>query len=252
MSCWHKHIVYDPLSKGLLPCDTAFGGLVISLTLTLHSKNPLLVTAIQRFRRRSLWLFQRHYLALDADIIISEVRFSDLWRAARGQKKSFPKSGEWKGTQMKPDWVSSCTTMNNQSRTLPSGHKDLTFAEEKQAPFKHKNMHQGLIQSLWSNNEAVLNSVWVKPLMNTVQSALPKHTAPITILVPGQVRELGYDLHRSLNDLWNKWNFPFLNKICWAAHIAISSYGIYRTSSVSGVCMLSLEVQVSIKKVQHF
>lgn len=57
MSCWHKHIGYD-LSKGLLPCDTAFGGLV-TMTLTLDRKNPLLVTAIQLCRKKSLWLFQR-------------------------------------------------------------------------------------------------------------------------------------------------------------------------------------------------
>lgn len=93
-----------------------------------------------------------------------------LWplKGCNGTKKSFPKSSELKGTQAKSDWVSSCTTMNNQSRTLPSGHRDLNSVEEKQAPFKHENMHQGLTQSLWSNYEALLNSVWVKPLTNTL------------------------------------------------------------------------------------
>ena len=62
MSCWQKHIVCDALYKGLLPCGTAFGGLVITLNLTLGSKNPLLVAAIQLYRRRSLWLFQGHSL----------------------------------------------------------------------------------------------------------------------------------------------------------------------------------------------
>lgn len=87
-------------------CDTTFGSLVITLNLTLGSNNPLLDIAIKLFRRRSLWLFKRRYLARSTDTVPSEDRLSELKGLQPNKKSLFWSPVTSKGTHAESDCIS--------------------------------------------------------------------------------------------------------------------------------------------------